>query len=319
MTGVGMSAGVGETKRNSSATCVPDTYTKDVQNIRTTLVVYGVIFAMKLAAYFMSGVIVLLAEALHTLADIFVSGFLLVAARLSRRAADGTHMFGYGRAQNIAALVAATLFISFTCFELLREAVPRLFLHEKPTYQHIPLAVGVLLVSMAIAAYPLLQILRQKTRGAAAKAQFMELINDELGLLAAFVGTLFAASGCFVADPLAAIAVAAIIAVNAFKLFRENASTLLGKAPPEEFFATLRSLALSVPGVADVHDIRAEYVGPETVHADLHIRVAPTLTVVEAHAIAVAVDILLETVMGKGMCQVHVDTGQHAQQRQPLE
>ncbi len=291
----------------------PDSQLEDLRSIRATLVGYGVIFALKHAAYLMSGVIALLAEALHTLADIFVSAFLLIAARFSRRAADGTHMFGYGRAQNIAALVAATLFISFTCFELLREAVPRLFRHEPPAYDNIPVAVGVLLVSVAIAAYPLLRLLRQRTRGAAAKAQFMELINDELGLLAALAGTLVAASGLPIADPLAAIAVAAIIAVNAVRLFRENASTLLGKAPPEEVFARLRAAALSVPGVADVHDIRAEYVGPATIHADLHIRVAPTLTVGQAHAIAVAVDSLMETAIGPGMCQVHVDTAEDAE------
>ena len=39
-------------------------------------------------------------------------GFLLVAAVYSRRQADAVHMFGYGRAQNIAALVAATLQVS---------------------------------------------------------------------------------------------------------------------------------------------------------------------------------------------------------------
>ncbi len=289
-----------------------DAHDEDVKGISTTLVLYGVIFVMKLAAYFASGVVAILAEALHTLADIFVSAFLLIAARFSRRAADGTHMFGYGRAQNIAALVAATLFISFTCFELLREAVPRLFRHEAASYQNIPVAVGVLLVSIAIAAYPLFRLMRQTTRGAAAKAQFVELINDELGLLAALAGTVLAASGFPVFDPLAAIAVAAIIGVNAVKLFRENASTLLGKAPPEEVFTRLRTMALSVPGVADVHDVRAEYVGPETIHADLHIRVAPTLTVRDAHAIAVAVDSLLETELGPGMCQVHVDTAEDA-------
>jgi cation diffusion facilitator family transporter len=299
---------------SSSAT---DALAEDVKGITTTLVLYGVIFAMKLAAYLMSGVVALLAEGLHTLADVFVSGFLLIAARFSRRAADDTHMFGYGRAQNIAALVAATLFISFTCFELLREAVPRLFRHETVSYQNIPVAVGVLLVSIAIAAYPLLRLMRQATRGAAAKAQFMELINDELGLLAALAGTVLAASGFPIFDPLAAVAVAAIIAVNAVKLFRENASTLLGKAPPDELFATLRSLALSVPGVADVHDIRAEYVGPETIHADLHIRVAPTLTVGQAHTIAVAADARMETVLGPGMCQVHVDPAADVQEQPP--
>ena len=68
---------------------------------------------MKLAGYFITGVMALMAEALHTLSDIFVSGFLLVAAYYSRKAADQVHMFGYGRAQNVAALTAAILFISF--------------------------------------------------------------------------------------------------------------------------------------------------------------------------------------------------------------
>ena len=44
---------------------------------------------------------------------------------------------------------------------------------------------------MVIAAAPLVTLLRQEARGAAAKALFIELINDELGLLAALLGTLF--------------------------------------------------------------------------------------------------------------------------------
>src|SRR5512136_2835813 len=131
---------------------------EDIKSIRTTLILYGVIFVMKLVAYFMSGVMALLAEALHTLADIFVSGFLLIAARYSRREADRAHMFGYGRAQNVAALVAATLFISFTCFELYREAIPHLLRPEPVAYQNLPLAIGVVIVSMFIAAIPLINL-----------------------------------------------------------------------------------------------------------------------------------------------------------------
>ena len=47
------------------------------------LVTYVVIFALKLGAYFVTGVMALLAEALHTLSDIFVSaGSGLRASRL---------------------------------------------------------------------------------------------------------------------------------------------------------------------------------------------------------------------------------------------
>jgi cation diffusion facilitator family transporter len=99
---------------------------KEERTLGLVLAAYIVVFGLKPTVYFMSGVMALLAEALHTLSDIFISGFLLVAARYSRRRADEVYMFGYGRAHNVAALVAATLFISFTSFELYREAIPRL-------------------------------------------------------------------------------------------------------------------------------------------------------------------------------------------------
>jgi len=221
----------------------------DLRGLKLALGVYILIFALKLAVYLMSGVMALLAEALHTLSDIFVSGFLLAAALYSRKKADATHMFGYGRSQNVAALVAATLFISFTSFELYKEAIPRLFQPAEATYQNLNLAIGVLLVSMVIAAAPLVTLFRQKTRGAAAKAQLTELFNDELGLVAALLGTLFIGWGVPIADPLAAIFVATIIAYNAIGLFRENLSFLLGRSPGPEYLATLERQARSVEGL----------------------------------------------------------------------
>ena len=176
---------------------------EDIRGLQLTLGIYIVIFAMKLAVYFMSGVIALLAEALHTLSDIFVSGFLLVAAIYSRKEADQTHMFGYGRAQNVAALVAATLFISFTSFELYREAIPRLFRAEEATFE-----------------------------------------------------------------------------------------------------------ARSVPGVLDVHDLRAEYIWPGIVHAGMHIEVQRGLPIEEADRIADEVDKRVHQGIDAGYCVIRVDAAE---------
>ncbi len=280
---------------------------EDIRSLQLTLGLYGFIFVLKFVVYSLSGVMALLAEALHTLSDVFITSFLLIAAFYSRRGADRVHMFGYGRAQNIAALVAATLFISFTSFELFREAITRLWRHDSATFQNVPLAIGVLAVSMLIAAVPLVTLLRQKSRGAAAKAQFLELINDELGLLAALIGTVLVLAGEPIGDPLAAVAVATIIAINAIGLFRENMSLLLGQAPPDEFMARLKDVARSVAGVTEIHGVRAEYIGPGVIHADVHIEVSATLTALEAHNIAKEVDTLVEPVLGDGICEVHVD------------
>jgi len=292
-----MATSVIESEKNGS---------EDVRSLQLTVAVYAVVLAMKLIVYLMSGVMALLAEALHTLSDLFVSGFLLAAMYLARRAPDREHTFGHGRAQNVAALVAATLFISFTSFELYREAIPRLFKTHEAEYQNLPWVIAVLVLSMLIAAAPMVKLVRQKTRGAAAKAQLTELVNDELGLVAALVGTLFVAWGKPIADPLAAIVVATIIAYNAIGLFRENASFLMGRSPEPEFLEEIERLARAVPGVLDVHDLRAEQSGPETINAGLHIEVRRGLPVEEADRIAEEVTKQIQQIT-KGYCVVHVD------------
>lgn len=279
----------------------------DVRSLKVALGAYIIVLALKLIVYFMSGVLALMAEALHTLSDIFVSGFLLAAAYYSRKSADQEHMFGYGRAQNIAALVAATLFISFTSYKLYEEAIPRLFTSSESAYQNLWLAIGVIIVSIVIAAVPLIQLYRQKTRGAAAKAQFMESINDELGLVAALIGTLFILWGKPIADPIASIVVATIIAYNGFKLFRENWSLLLGRSPGKEYLERIKATALSVSGVLGVHDLRAEYIGPDVVHAGLHIEVQRGTPIEDADRISEEVQKRIHADMDTGFCVIHVD------------
>ncbi len=279
----------------------------DFRSLRMTMIVYVAILAIKLAAYFMSGVLALLAEALHTLSDVFISGFLLIAVHYSRKSADQVHMFGYGRAQNVAALVAATLFISFTSLELYREAIPHLFEPVRKSYQNLPIALGVLILSMLVAGAPLISLFRQKMRGAAAHAQFMELLNDELGLLAALLGTTAVALGYAIADPIAAIVVATIIAANAVGLFRENLSLLIGRSPELEFQECIKKMALETPGVVGLHELRAEYVGSESVHLDMHIEVKRGLPVEEGDRIAEAVMEKLKNELGVHYCAIHTD------------
>ncbi len=282
----------------------------DVRSLTFVLGVYFLIFAIKLLIYFMTGVLALFAEALHTLSDIFISGFLLVAIIWSHKEADEVHMFGYGRAQNVAALVAATIFISFTSYELYKEAIPRLFAPEAGNYQNLNLAVGILILSIIIAAIPLINMLKQKKKGAAAKAQLTELFNDELGLLAALVGTLFIMQGQYIADPIASIIIASVIAYNAIGLFRENLSFLLGRSPGHEFLKTIENIALSVDGVLGVHDLRAEYIGPDTVFAGMHVDVKRGTPIEEADRIAEQVRELVHQSVKGGYCVIHVDAAE---------
>lgn len=292
---------------------------QDERALRLSLAVYLVAMIGKLVAWWWTGVMALLAEGLHTLSDVFVAGFLLVAARWSRRKPDQVHMFGYGRAQYVGALVAAVLFVSFTAFELYREGVTRLVGHEGAHPIRDPgVAVAVLGGSMVIAAWPLVALLRQRSRGAAARAQLLELINDQLGLAAALVGTLLVMRGYPLADPIASLVVATIIAVNGVGLFRENLSYLLGRAPPPDQLAAIDATIRATPGVRGLHKLRAQQLAPGSMHVDLHLEVARGVVIEEANDIAEEVIRRVAALTaGPNVVSVHVDPEKPDQLRGP--
>jgi ferrous-iron efflux pump FieF len=267
---------------------------------------YTVLFAGKLAAYFLTHLGVMFAEAMHSMADMLIAAFLLLAAWISSKPADEEYRFGYGRAQNIAALVAATIFISFTSFETLREAIPKLFTRSETIPEGFGLAIVVTLVSLVISALPIITIMRQKERGAASRAQLIEGINDEVALVAALVGIMFVANGFGLADPIASIVVALVIAFNAVMLWRENAAVLMGASPEPAFYDKVEKTAFAIPGVLQVHNVIAEQVG-EQIHLGMHIEVARGITIEEADKIADAVQDALRAAFDDIWVVVHAD------------
>jgi cation diffusion facilitator family transporter len=159
---------------------------------------------------------------------------------------------------------------------------------------------------MLIAAVPLVILLRQRARGPAARAQLLESVNDELGLLAALLGTLFILWGKPIADPIASIIVASIIAYNGIRLFLENLDFLLGRSPEPQVMERMRALAQSVPGVVSVREIRAEYVGPEVIHAGMQVEVSADLTVQEAERIRAEIDRRVHANLQPGYCVIQM-------------
>jgi len=268
---------------------------------------YSILFLGQLIAYFLTNILVLLAEALHTLSDILISTFLLVAVFWSRKPADEFHMFGHGRAQNVAALVAATIFISFMSVEMFREAIPKFFQAGTSEFQNINLALIVTVAGMMISAIPLIDILKVKTRGASAKAQLVALLKDELSYVAALIGVVLIAQGYHLADPLASVVVATVIAFGGLYLFKDNFHYLVGRAPDMKFMEKVKLTARSVKGVLGVHDLKAEYVGPDAIHTGFHIEVAKGTPVEEADRIAEEVKEKVTQKTGCQHCVIHVD------------
>jgi len=55
------------------------------------------------------------------------------------------------------------VFVSFTSLKLYEEAIPRLWWPEEASYQNLSLAIGVIVISMLVAAVPLVKLFKQST------------------------------------------------------------------------------------------------------------------------------------------------------------
>jgi len=283
-------------------------YATETRGIKIALLGYLILVVLQLATYLLTNILVLLAQALEMLSDVLISTFLFLSASWSRKPADEFHMFGHGRAQNVAALISATILISFMSLETFREAVPKLLeAPEARGFRDTNLALIVILVGMFVVAIPTIDIMRMKARGASAKAQLVALLKDEISYIAALVAVVFVAQGYLWADPLASTFVAAVIAISGLYLFKDNVHYLVGRAPTRHFLERVELTAKSVKGVLDLHDLKAEYVGPGIVHTGFHIEVARGTLIEEADRIAEEVKERVSRETGCQHCVIHVD------------
>lgn len=261
------------------------------------------LFGIKLWAFFYSGFLVLLGEALNSLVDLIVTGSMMIGERLGRKGGDPEHPFGHRRARNVISLMVAVTFITVTSLQLLREAVPRLL---NPVVLGDPtVAFYVLAISFLVNFIPLFTLLKNKDRGdILLKTALFDTINDQVAIVAALVGVWFVSQGFPLADPIAAIVVALTIAVNAIVLIRENSKMLLGRSPGPAFYEQVERTVLEVSGVRGAHDMIAEYIGPDVIHMDMDIEVDPEMTVREADRIERQVSERLKS-LSVVSCEVH--------------
>ncbi len=168
----------------------------EVRGMKIALLGYFVLLALQLAAFFMTNILALLAMAFETLASIIIAAMLLLAIFVSRKPADEFHMFGYGRAQNVAAVVSSVIFIALLSIETFRAAVPK-FWHspEAARFQNTDIALMVCVVSIILCSVPIIEIWRTKASGASIRAQLISSAEDVVAYGAGLIGAVLVSRG----------------------------------------------------------------------------------------------------------------------------
>jgi cobalt-zinc-cadmium efflux system protein len=210
------------------------------------------IAAAEVAGAIVTGALVLFADAAHMAADAAGIGLSLLAAWFASRPATNRRTFGYARAEILAAMANSLLLLAMAgvIFTL---AIQRL---TSPPSVSSGLLIAFGAGALVANACSLALLRRGQGDSLNVRGAFLEVAADTLGAAAVVVtGVIISTTGFKLADPIASLAVGALILPRTWQLLREAVDILLEASPKGIDLDELRQHLTAVSGVCEVHEL----------------------------------------------------------------
>lgn len=257
--------------------------------VRSTLVgmaINAVLAVIKGVAGVLGNSYALIADAIESAADVVTSFVVLLGVRMAGKPADANHPYGHGKFEPLAAAVVSLTLLGAAVLITVESVREILTPHHAPA----PFTLGVLLAVVVIK-----EGLARYVGGAAdsigsvaIKTDAFHHRADAITSGAAFIGisiAVFGGTGFEMADDVAAVVAAVVIAINALILLRPALSELIDTAPAPEIAQSIRDIALKVPGVLGTHKCRVRKVG-FVYFVDLDVLCDPEESIRHGHEVA---------------------------------
>jgi len=279
---------------------------------------------LKLIVGVLTGSLGILAEAAHSGLDLVAALVTFFAVRISDRPPDKRHLYGYGKVENLSALVE-TLLLLVTCVWIIYEAVQRLFFRPVEIEATV-WSFGVMAISIAVdvTRSRILYRAARKHNSQALEADALHFSTDIwsssvviVGLALVWLGQRLGPEWGWLSkgDAVAALVVALIVVYVSVQLGRRAISVLLDAAP-SGLAEQIAAEAQSVDGVQSVGPVRVRQAGA-SVFVDLTVDVDRSAALEEAHEIATRVEDRLDRLVKRGDVVVHVDPARGSMESLP--
>lgn len=266
-----------------------------------------IVLGLKTLAWYLTGSVALLSDALESIVNVATAVAALVAISVAQRPADQSHPYGHHKAEFLSAVLEGVLII-VAALLILREAW-----HAFQNPREIQ-AVG---MGMAINASAgvlnaiwcsILIHQGRRLRSPALVADGKHLLTDVVSSGGVLLGVgLAVATGWSILDPALAMLVGVNILWSGWKVMASSVSGLLDEAVPEKTLVTIRDIISDkASGALEAHDLRTRHAGAVT-FIDFHLVVDGQTTVSDAHDICDRVEASLKAKLPDAQITIHVE------------
>ena len=272
------------------------------------LFVNAFLILLKFFAGIFGGSQALIADAVHSISDLFTDAVVLLGIKIGRKPPDEEHHFGHARIETLASAIIGLALIGTAVYLGIDAA---LNIHRHTEYHPTGIALIGAGVSIALkeALYRYTVLIGRRIKSQLIVANAWHHRSDALSSVAVLLGVAgtFINPAWHILDAFAALIVSFFIIKVGFDILRKTLREFTDTAPRPEIIEKLMQLSRAVDGVMDAHDLRVRTSGG-FYQAEIHIVVDGQMTFVQGHRIAKTVERCLTEEMDElDRVIVHVD------------
>jgi len=264
-----------------------------------SVTIIGVLLNTLLIAFkFIAGVYghsqALIADAVHSISDLFTDAVVLLGLGMGRKAPDEGHHFGHARIETLASATVGLALIA-TAVYLGINASLNIYRHQEFHPTSLALIGAGVSIALKEALYHYTVHIGRRIKSQLLLANAWHHRSDAFSSVAVFlgVGGAILKPSWHILDAFAALLVSFLIIKVGLDIFRNTLREFTDTAPKSEILKDIIACAQGVEGVLDVHDLRVRTSGG-LYQMEAHILVDGQLTVTEGHRIAKTVESCLE-------------------------
>jgi cation diffusion facilitator family transporter len=253
------------------------------KQVATIALICGVgIFLLKLFAFFVSNSVALLSDALESIINILASGLMFFSISVSERNPDQSHKYGHQKIEDISCFLEGVLIILAAVF-IITTAVDRLSVTNYLLELNFGIILSVFATAINLGVSFILLNTANRTGSVALEGDSKHLLSDVISSVVVWIGLVI--GQLFVVDymdSILAFFVAVLIIRMGIGLIWKSSSNLMDQSCVDEEKTISDILRQHEYRFFDFHDLKTRRSG-NLVFAELHLSVASSLTVKEAH------------------------------------
>lgn len=231
-----------------------------------------------------SGSVAVLASAVDSILDMFVSIFNYFAINNSEKPADETFNYGRGKIEALASVIEGTI-ITISGLFLFYQAVEKAFTKEQSSYLSTSLIVMIISLVITILLVIYLNKVAKDTNSMVVKADALHYKTDvytNIAVLGSLV--LVQVTNYEIFDVIVGGGISLFIIYSAYELIKEGVLVLLDRALDEELVQNIEKILLSEKETNTFHLLKTREAGHQT-FVDVHLVFDCLITLMDAHRV----------------------------------